>query len=456
MIPSVRSRIQRDFQNHIQCVQEFLRIPSVGTDPTGLADAAIWLRTRITKLGGMVELEVGAPAPIIVGRFDRGRPLTLLVYGMYDVEDVVDQAWSSTPFGAGIVELPDVGRAIVARGACNSKGPLAALLNAVEAVEAVDRLPVNLVLLLEGEEEKGSPSLHQFVQRNRERLRATAGFEPFWAEYGTDVYAPVLSLGTKGVLILELVCRGGDWGGPTAHSVHSSVAAWLSSPVWRLLHSLATLVTPDGKSLVEGLTHDPILVSEEDRKLLENLGNNYDEKRALEVIGARRFKIDVHGAQLLEAYLFSPTIQVTQIAPLEAAVVPAEARATVLVRLVPGMDPSQAQGAIRAHLAREGYADIVLVKQAAYPGSRTRLGEKVVQAMLSTYRDFGREPQIWPFLASATPYYIFSEVLGIPYTAGGLGRAGRSHVADEYATLSGLQELEESIATFFYRYAAAD
>ena len=126
-------------------------------------------------------------------------------------------------------------------------------LNSLEAMEAADQIPVNLIFTIEGEEESGSSSLAAFYSENREQLCADVAFEPFWANYGTDVHRPILLLVTKGIVCLELVCRGGDWGGPIHHAVHSSVAGWIASPVWRLIKAIETLVDTQGKSLVEGL-----------------------------------------------------------------------------------------------------------------------------------------------------------------------------------------------------------
>jgi acetylornithine deacetylase/succinyl-diaminopimelate desuccinylase-like protein len=79
--------------------------------------------------------------------------------------------------------------------------------------------------------------------------------------------------------------------------------------------------------------------------------------------------------------------------------------------------------------------------------------EPVVQSMIKAYRYHGYEPQVLPLSPSATPYYLFTDVLGIPYVWGGLGRAGRSHAPDEFATVEGLRIFEKSIATFLYMFA---
>src|SRR4051794_31459277 len=123
----VHQAIDRDFAGHLARIQEFLRIPSRAVDEE-LERAAHWVADAIRGLGGVVELAGPSRSPVVFGRLDGGKPRTLLIYGMYDVQPTDGAGWSSPPFAAEVVERPGVGRCVIARGACNSKGPLAAFL----------------------------------------------------------------------------------------------------------------------------------------------------------------------------------------------------------------------------------------------------------------------------------------------------------------------------------------
>jgi acetylornithine deacetylase/succinyl-diaminopimelate desuccinylase-like protein len=450
-LQSVHQYIDEHFAEHLAITQEFLRIRSTAAGP-GLSDAARWVAAQVHSLGGASEFAGPDNAPMVYGRLDGHRPKTLLIYGMYDVQPVEGQNWNSPPFAAVVRDLPGIGASIVARGACNSKGPLAGFLNAVRSILAVDELPVNLVLTIEGEEELGSQSLPKFYRENKHRLRADAAFEPFWAEYGTDVDRPTIALGTKGVTSCEVVCRGGSWGGPTRHPVHSSVGAWIASPAWRLLRALSTLLDDRENITIADFQSQVVAPSRSDEVLLSNLRNTFDERKALEIAGARKFKYDLHGVDLLRQYLFSPTLQVVPLSQGEGDVIPPEARAHLIVRLVPDMDPVQTIERIKRHFDSHGYGDFEVNQLSGYPASRTDLNEDVVQSLIASYRYHGADPQIWPMLASATPYYLFSHVLGIPYAWGGLGRAGGSHSIDEFASVDGLKLFEKSVATFLYEF----
>jgi acetylornithine deacetylase/succinyl-diaminopimelate desuccinylase-like protein len=374
---------------------------------------------------------------------------------MYDVQSANPSGWSSPPFAAAIQERPGVGPCVIARGACNSKGPLAAFLCALEAIRETDELPVNLILTIEGEEESGSPFLPRFYEENKNELRADAAFEPFWADYGTDVDRPTVALGTKGIVSCEMICRGGSWGGPTRHPVHSSVGAWLASPTWRLIKAIDTFVDDQESVIIAGIDSEVLPPSPEDEALLSDLAAAFDERRVLDILGARRFKYDLRGAGLLRRYLFSPTIQVLPQFQGEGDIIAPEASAHIVIRLVPDMDPDHTVDTVRRHLAAQGYADFEVRKLTGYPASRTNLADEVVQSLIAAYRYHNCEPRIWPLLASATPYYLFSQVLGIPYACGGLGQAGGSHSVNEFASVAGLNLFEKSVATFLYQFAGA-
>jgi acetylornithine deacetylase/succinyl-diaminopimelate desuccinylase-like protein len=445
--------IDMQFPSHLEKTREFLRIRSVDGERQGLLDAAKWVNEYVEAAGGRSKLIDGNEAPIVLGKFDSGKPKTLLVYGMYDVHPASDPDWVSPPFAAEIRALPEVGDfdLVIARGACNSKGPLAGFLNTLSAMRQLDKLPVNLILTIEGEEESGSMSLDSFYRENKELLQADAGFEPFWAEYGTDVNRPTLSLGSKGVVTLELICRGGEWGGPVSGPVHSSVGAWLASPTWRLVKALGTLVGDDEEIMIEGFHDDIVGPSEEDEQLLRDLVVDFDEPETLDTMGgARRFKYGLHGIDLLHKYLFSPSLSINLVPQSEGETIPPEARAKLTIRLVPDMDVDGTVRLVRQHLEKRGYEDIEVLKLDGYPWSRVSLKEGVVQSMIDAYHYHGCKPAIQPMLASATPYYLFSRVLGIPYTWGGLGRAGRSHSTNEFASVEGLRLFEKSVATFLY------
>src|SRR5207237_4291346 len=128
---------------------------------------------------------------------------------------------------------------------------------------------------------------------------------------------------------------GGAWGGPTVHPVHSSVGAWLASPTWRLLQALATLLNEREEITVPGFDEEVLPPRREDEVLLAALNATFDEGKVLQTLGAQRFKYDLRGVDLLRRYLFRPALQVLPPCQPAGDIIPPEARAQVVVRLVP-------------------------------------------------------------------------------------------------------------------------
>lgn len=443
------------WNQHLARTQAFLRQPSVSAQSWGVRQTAELLRGWLEERGGRVRFFGRESHPILYAEWNVGAPRTLLVYGMYDVQPVDEQAWTTPPFAAEIWNHPLGGESIVARGACNSKGPLMAMLHVIEAYQATGGLPVNLRWTIEGEEEIGSPALPAFYQAQRELLRADAAFEPFWSQ-DHPTAPPHIVLGTKGVIGLEFVCRAGSWGGPR-EAIHSSAGVWVGSPAWRLVQALHTLVNEHQEVAIDGLPEFSGLLSG-DEALLQKMAESFDEAAQLNRLFTARFKRDLPPYELLKRLAFSPMLNINGLKSGYAGegshtIIPNEARALCDFRLPPGLEVDAVVHALRAHLARRGFDDIEVKMDSGYPAARTPPESPVVQAMITTYRALGFEPMLQPLEASATPYYLYTDVLGLPFVWGGLGCAGGSHGPDEWCSVQGLLDLERSTAVFLHVFA---
>jgi acetylornithine deacetylase/succinyl-diaminopimelate desuccinylase-like protein len=136
------------------------------------------------------------------------------------------------------------------RGATNQKGPERALLNAISSILAVEgRLPVNLMVAAEGEEELGSPHYPQIVDAYEARLREADGvIFPFNSQDQAGDFE--MSLGVKGILYVEMEAKGGPHGGPVNAEIHGSYKAVVDAPALRLTHAIASLTSPDGNTIL--------------------------------------------------------------------------------------------------------------------------------------------------------------------------------------------------------------
>lgn len=441
---------------HLARTQAFLRQPSVSAQNWGVRETADLLRGWLLERGAQVEFHGRASHPIVFAEWNVGAPKTVLVYGMYDVQPVDDQVWTTPPFAAEIWQHPRGGESVVARGACNSKGPLMAFLHAVEAFQATGGLPVNLKWTIEGEEEIGSLELPKFYESQRARLQADAAYEPFWGQDHAGT-RPHIILGTKGVLGLEFISRSAGWGGPR-EAVHSSLGPWVANPAWRLIQALNSLVDKYQELAVNGI---PPLgeMSASDDDLLRALAKDFDGRATLERLQTARFKRDLPAFDLLRQIQFAPVLNINglksgYLGEGSHTIIPTEARALCDLRMATGMQVQPTLKALRDHLDRHGYPDIEVHMDSGYPAARTPLEAPAVQAMLAAYRALGVEPTLQPIEASATPYYLYSEVLGLDFVWGGLGSAGGSHGPDEWCSTAGLRDLGRSAAVFLAEFAA--
>jgi len=451
---SAHHYIDTHFDEHLKRTQEFLRQPSISAQNVGVRQCADLLRGWLTERGATVAYHGRDDYPILLAEWQVGAPRTLLVYGMYDVQPVDNQPWTAPPFSAEIRDNHE-GPSIFARGACNSKGPLMTWLHAIEALRATDGLPVNIKWTIEGEEEIGSPTLPDFYQHNIERLKADAAFEPFWGQWGRSG-RPELTLGTKGVVGLDIICRAGAWGGPR-EVVHSSLGAWVASPAWRLVRALSTLTDEQENLCVDGLPRLGTLLPD-DEPLLQALVSSFNPEQVRDDLHTARFKHDLPPYEMYKELQFSALLNINGLSAGYAGegshtIIPNIAQAKLDIRLPPGLDVEQVKTALRAHLDRRGYHDLELIFDAGYPAARSPFNTPVVQALLAAYRAHGQDPLVRPIEASATPYYLFTDVLGLPFAWGGLGSAAGSHGPDEWCSVAGLKSMEKSLATFLTLYA---
>ncbi len=442
---------------HLARTQAFLRQPSVSAQGWGVRACAELLQGWLISAGAAVELHGRESHPIVFAEWRAARPdaPTLLIYGMYDVQPVDNQDWTTPPFAAEIWNHPLGGESIVARGSCNSKGPLMAMLHVIEAFQATGGLPVHIKWTIEGEEEIGSLALEGFYRDQRERLRADAAFEPFWSQ-GQPGDPPNVILGTKGVLGLEFIARSGEWGG-SRDVIHSSLGVWVASPAWRLIQALDTLVDAHQRLTVDGIPeYGTILASDEG--LLQEMAARMDPVEEQRRLGVQRFKDEADPAELARRLSFAPMLNLNGIkagylGEGSHTILPNEARATADFRMPPGFDVADVLARLRAHLDRRGFTDVEVLTDSGYPAARTPLEAPVVQAMLAAYRALGVEPVIEPIEPSATPYYLYTDVLGVPFVWGGLGWAGGSHGPDEWCSVQGLRDLMRSTAGFLHAFA---
>src|ERR687890_2205441 len=444
-------RIDADFDRHLGEILGFLRRPTVSASDDDMLAGAEHVATLIEGAGGNAEIVATAGHPAVLGRIEGDGP-RLLRYGMYDVQPADEPGWSSPPFAALTAEVPGAGPSVVARGAANSKGALAAFLLAVASARRVSDLPAEIVLLIDGEEELGSPHLPGVMSARRADLAAEAAFDlDLTADRRgvAEVY-----LGCKGIVSFVLSCSGGGWGGPVRRALHSSEGVVISSPAWSLVRALAALQDA-AQNTLDGFKSAS--VPPDDERLLDPLARDFDPAAHLEEVGAMAYRGPDDARSVLKALMYEPALNLNGFSAgsiTGKTIVPHEARAALDIRIPYGTDVESVVAGIKRIITRTA-PEVAVEEVQLCPPSRTTALSPVARAMVESQRDVGPSPQVWPSAPWWAPFYLFEQVLQIPFASGGAGHAGGAHAADEYATIAGLRtHMRQSIA-FLHRFARA-
>lgn len=476
---AIHRYIDEHLDEHIAHIQKWVRQPSVSWDNLGVAECAEIVADSYRGLGCQeVEIIQGRYHPGVWAYYDAGAPLTVHNYCMFDTRTVPNpEAWSYDPWGAELVPLEPYPKVLVGRGAMGAKGPYVAWLNALSAIIAVEGpLPINIMFLAEGEEILGSPTYRDFVGRYQERLKTVdASLVPSSTQNAQGTVS--VGLGLKGMVVVELTASGEKWGRGPANTVHSSVAALVDSPPFRLAQALATMTDEEGCGCkVEGLEtlwayRKPL--TDEERELIDQLVARFEGRDWRDVLplgGAGNVRHVVGGMEGIDPlinYLYGPTFNVAGlrsgfIGPETGTipfVVPSTATATLDMRMVVDLSPKEIIGHLRRHLDTHGFEDIEIEVLSAFSHSQTSVSQPAVQATLKTLRDWDVDVEIWPIQTGGGPWTVVPNTFGVPCIRGSaIGGGGRGNV-DEYMVIegdgkvAGLADVEKYLVDLVYNYA---
>ena len=416
-------------------------MPSIAAENLNSREGAEYM-ARLAREAGFQKVEILATdgKPGVFATLDAGAAKTVGLYFMYDVKQFDPAEWSSPPLEARMVDKPGIGKAIIGRGAVNQKGPESALLAALHAIRGSgQKLPVNLVLVAEGEEEIGSPHIAQLVRRPEVEaaLRRTVGV--FMPSAMQDLDGNVtVNLGSKGVVELELIASGEKWGRGPRKDIHSSLKAMVDSPAWRLVKALDTLVSDDGNTITVDNYPVPPPISAEEKAMVAAAAARRDEDKAKKQMGVAHWIDDLPWQAANERLISQPTINIEGLVggytgPGGKTVLPHRAVAKIDMRLVPGMKKDDAVAALKAHLAKRGFGDVEVNVSGGYDPTQTSKDARLIQAQMALLERGGLKPLLWPRNAGSYPGFVFTgPPLNLAAGHFGLGHGSGAHAPDEY------------------------
>lgn len=413
MTDALFAHIDANADDYVSRVMDYVRHPSISAHDIGIRDVAEMLVAHLADLGFDAGLIETPGHPFVLGhlRVDPGKP-TVLLYGHYDVQPPDPlESWISPPFEPTLRD----GR-IWARGIGDNKGQHFAQLLAIEThLKVHGEVPCNIIFLLEGEEEIGSPQIAEFVRANKDRLQADLVVTSDGPLHESG--APVITFGVRGVASFDLIAKG------ASRDVHSgNYGGVVPNPVWTLVHLLATMKDAEGNITVEGITEPVIAATNLEQAAIAQLPDDESAVKAdldLDTLDGPE------GRPYWERLMFHPTLTINGFhggygGPGSKTVLPNEAIAKCDVRLVEPLTPHHVFERIEAHVAR--YApEVEVVRHNGMLPSKTPLDSPFAAPLRrAVVAARGVEPLIYPTVGGSLPDYVFTKILGkdafvIPY-----------------------------------------
>ncbi len=475
MQKSVHDLISSRAGESLEAVRAWIRIESFSDTGIGIEHGAHYAKTLLERIAPDAEVYETAGHPMVMGTVRSSLPDApwLIVYGLYDTTPTWEHEWTLPPLEARIVDareigaLPHLGDVVVGRGANNHKGPVLSSILAVAALlEGGGELPVNLIYLIEGEEEIGSPSMTAFVEQHRELLeRADGAWLPCFQQNSAGTMT--LRRAFKGSLFVTLECEGGEWGGTRdARHVWAGNSAWIDAPLMRLVKALGTLYTDDQQLTIDDLSErlePPVTADSPEVKALEAMfeQNPTWEANMLHNLNVAKFMGGKRLSEHLAHYMVAATINLQGVQggyqdALYYTAMPGNARAKLDVRFPPGVTPLEVAELMRHHLDRRGHEMVKLRQVRGYSGAAALAedDDSLLQAARAVAADQGVSISVWPIANNCCPASLLT-TLGkpIPFSIAGTGHGDRAHAPDEYFTVSSVESLMHWTVDYLFRWA---
>lgn len=405
---AVFAHIEKNRAAFLDRLVDYLRHPSISAENIGIAEVGALLVEMLTGIGLDAGLVPTEGHPMVVARWQKapGKP-TVLLYGHYDVQppDPLDK-WLSPPFEPTIRD----GR-IYARGAGDNKGQHLAQILAIEShLEVHGALPCNVILLLEGEEEIGSPHIAGFVRANKDMLKADLAVTADGPRHASG--AAAIKFGSRGVVSFELRCRH------ASRDVHSgNFGGVVPNPIWTLVHLLGTMKNAAGEITIDGFDDGVEPPSPEELAAIARLPLDIEAfKRSL---GLERLDAPAD-RPFYDRLCFRPTLTINGFhggygGAGTKTVLPNEAAVKCDIRLVEAQDPQDILRKVAAHVAKHAPEVEFVASDMGMQPSKTPIASPFTAPLVRAFvAAQGEEPLLIPAGFGSLPGYVFTKILGIP------------------------------------------
>ena len=442
LLSSYEKYIDENNDSHLKEFMELVSIPSISSVPANKPDvdkAALWIVNKLKAIGMTTAQTLSSDGnPFVYGSWDKAPgKRTVLIYAHYDVQPVKESEWNIPPFSPKIID----GK-IFGRGASDDKSGVMITIWAVEAMlKTAGKLPVNVKFIFDGEEEKGSPSFKNFLDKNKELLKADFAFNADGSQYSETTPSILMSL--RGAAILEFTIKiagtdahSGQFGGKTPNA---AVA---------LSQIISSFYTKEGNVAVEGFYDKVVPATLQEKEMIKKLP--YDASKDMKVLGTTAETGDTTFSPL-ERIWYRPTLEIIGMqsgytaAEGHSNIIPGNAMARITCRLVSNQAGKEIIDLIVKHINKNLPVGATVTYKFSNGYTRpmkfpadTKAYNYVSDAL---YKIYGNKPFQVGHGGSIGPLIDINETLGIYAYSLGLQLADeRKHAANEYVRLSSIRK----------------
>lgn len=437
-------------QHYFEVLRTLISKKSIFAQQVGLKEVANYLGEIFTAAGAKVEVDDSYTAPFVIAKFFSPNPdaKTIIFYNHYDtVPADGDQPWTGDPFTLSVHYGTMYGR-----GVDDDKGHITARLTALRKyIRESGDLPVNITFIIEGAEESASTDLDKYLAKHKKHLR---GADLLVWEQGTRNNQGQLEIsgGSKGIVTFDMVVKSAEV------DIHSSHGGVVDSASWYLLNAIASLRDKEGRILVDGIYDQIQEPNERELALIEQYANKGPEDVA-ETYGLTLPILKEDRKEFLRRFYFEPALNIEGIGSGYQGqgvktILPAEARAKMEVRLVPGLDPKDVLEKIKQQLKKNGYDQVELVYTLGEMSYRSDMSAPSILNVIRLAKNFYKEGvSVLPTTAGTGPMHTVFEALQVPMAAFGIGNANsRDHGGDENVKIADyythIELIKELIASY--------
>jgi acetylornithine deacetylase/succinyl-diaminopimelate desuccinylase-like protein len=449
----------------ISDLQKLIRQPSVSAKKQGITQCASLVASIMKNSGISAEIlyldqmkehhsrDVEAH-PVVYGEVkSRSSPngKTILFYNHYDVqpEDPIE-LWNMEPF-SGTIE----GNYVYGRGASDDKGELITRIKAVEYfLRKTGDVPCNVKFIVEGEEEIGSEHIVQYLNRYKDKFACDGVIWEFG--YIDEKNRPIISLGMKGLLYIELLAKG------PIRDAHSSLAVLIENPAWVLVRALNSIRDGSGRILVKDWYNEVKELTSQEILLIEK--EPFDEESFRKEYDIEKFVNNIRGVEARKALVGDPTCNIAGIisgytGKGAKTVLPAEAIAKLDFRLVPNMNPEKQFERIKKHLKINGFEEKDITVRFVHGEAAARVSPQdpfVNMVRKSAEEIFGSA--ITSISSAGTgPMNSFINILNCPCVSiGSTFVYAKIHSPNEFARIDLLNKTTKCIFKIIEKFASSE